>query len=148
MAVLANVIYDGPRLMQVLFNNDDGTSNESAVTKVDRDATSHAAGVAAGSSHVVPNKTLDRLLIRDIQYTIEGFDTVELQWLFNAGAEKIISLGTGEGFKEWIHLAPGTSRNTAQATDGDIQFSTEGTAGATSNYSVTITFVKKYVDRE
>lgn len=149
MAVTSKILYDGPREICFLLTNDDGSGgNESGVTKFDRSATSHTASVAGGSVGIVPGMTLDRVQLKSCTWSIQGFTNVNLLWNFNAGDEMLIALQVGEGefdLGAGASLSPSTSRDTAQAADGDVILTTENASAATDGYSIRLTLIKKWV---
>lgn len=145
MPTTERVLIDGPRHLSIQLTND-AENETTAVTKVDRDGTSHATTIS-GSVHTVPTKTLDRLGIEELYWSVDGYADVTLLWNFNAGDEVALILGAGEGYISYLEngvLLPTTARDAAQATDGDLQVQT-GDAAAAGNYTLKIRLRKKWV---
>ena len=101
------------------------TTNEAAVTKVDISTLTDAAGTAATYS------AIDR-----IEYDVAGFASVELEWDATAN-DKIVTLTPGQGIMDWSKEG-GLVDPKSTGTTGDIKLTTTGTAGATTNYNITI----------
>ena len=147
MADTTSVLLDGPRHLSILMTNDGST--ETNAVKIDRDATSHTNGtdgVAGGSLATVPRKTLDKLALEEIWWSIDGFDNVILSWDFSTD-ETMMVLAAGEGliqFQDNGVRAPNTARG-GTATDGDVLLTTP-TAAGTENYTIKARFRKKWVD--
>ena len=145
MAITTKVLLDGPRTLSIWMTNDGATDETTAALKVDRDGTSHSTQ-PSGSVATIPRKTLDVLAIEEVYWSVDTFDFVAIEWNFNAADETAILLGAGEGyidFRENGVLVPATSRDTAQAADGDIQLLTADDQAA-GNYTIKLRLRKKW----
>jgi len=122
--VTSEYIYDGERRKIIhLTNSSDGTG-ESAVAKVDLSAITFDHGVTPTGSAV-----------DGIEYNIQGFTSVSLDWDHTANDE-IAILPTGSGFIDWNALGGKADPRSAGGT-GDILLTTAGAvSGAT--YDITI----------
>lgn len=130
-AVTVTKVMDGPRHCIFRFtNNSDGTG-ESAVTKVDISAD------VGGMGH---NDTAASLSVEWIQYSVQGFEAVELYW--DATADDMLAILAGEGFMDFSEFG-GIHDPRSSGTTGDIKLTTVGTPAATDSYDITIKFRKK-----
>lgn len=140
----SKILLDGPRHLSIQLMSE-GTDETTAVTKVDRDLATHGATIA-GSASGYPRKTLDKLAIEEVYWSVDGYEDVIVQWLFAAGVEQALILGAGEGYVSYEGngvLKPDTARS-ATATDGDLQVRT-GSASATGNYTIKIRLRKCWI---
>lgn len=106
----------------------DGTG-ESAVTKVD-------ISTLAGP---VPGVAPDSLALREVQYDIQGFTSIEL--FYDADTDDELLKISGNGYMFWGHQGNVQDPESTGAT-GDIKLTSNGAVnGAT--YDMTLHFIKK-----
>jgi len=119
----SQVIYNNKKYYVVrLTNRSDGTG-ESAVVKVDISALTGPKGVA-------PSK----LIIDELQWTIQGFTSVQLLW--DAATDDEAAILTGTGYRDYS--AFGGLQDPRSATPvGDLLLTTYG-AAANATYDILI----------
>jgi hypothetical protein len=131
-AVTSEKQVDGSRkVVYHLTNISDGTG-ESAVIKLNlSDLTNIRPGVAASS-----------LVLEEVQYDVQGFDYVRLD--FNADTNQVCALLSGTNYLDFRHTGGVHAANTgASGFNGDILLTTGGTATSGDTYDILVTFRKK-----
>lgn len=108
-----------------LTNVSDGTG-EANVTKVDRSA---LAGPDDGNA---PGK----IVIEEIQYDVQGFEGVVLEW--DATTDEPLAVLAGQGIKEYKRFGGLVPDTVGTGADGDILLTTNGTAAAGDTYDILI----------
>lgn len=129
-AVTSKVVFDGfVRHVVKITNVSDGTG-ESDVIKVDKSTlTGPQPGVEPGA-----------LAVDWIEYSIQGFSSVRLEWDHNTD-DVLALLAAGNGFLDWKSQGRNQDPKTTGGT-GDVLVTTAGAvSGAT--YDITICFRKK-----
>ena len=124
-----DVMLDGPRHYVIRLRNVSDGTGESDVQKVDISTLAGPDGVNAPSS----------LSVEYIEYTVQGFEAVRLEW--DHTTDEIIAVLSGEGYKDWRNV--GGMHDSGSGGTGDILVSTVGTAAANDTYDITIGFKKK-----
>lgn len=135
-AVDTEVLFSGNNKYHVRFTNLSDGTGESKVTKVDRSGlTGPASPGTVDSNTVAPGK----LVVEEIQYSINGFSYVTLEWEAGASDEKLAQLN-GDGYRDYRPsggLVPDTA---GSAANGDILLSTPVPATANDSYDITMFF--------
>lgn len=136
-SVNTEVLFSGTRKYVVRFTNKSDGTGETAVTKIDRSALVGATGKAPA-----------KLVLQKIQYSIQGFEAVQIDW--DAGTDELCDLISGDNYFDytdngrWPGKVPDTSASAdVTATTGDILFTTIGTPTANDTYSITLEFKLK-----
>jgi len=119
-------IFSGARKKVYMFINISDGTGESDVVKIDRSSLTGQNGLAP-----------TYLVIEEIQWSIQGFASVRLEWDDGTDDEAIV-LAPGNGVASWVAVGglkhpqvPG------DATEGDLLLTTNGAqSGAT--YTITI----------
>lgn len=126
--VTSEYIFDGSRRKVLHITNVSDGTGESAVAKVDLSDITFTSGYT-------PNTTPTGSVVDLIDYNIQGFTSVQLEWNHTANDE-IAVLPTGQGCIDWVAIGGKPDPRSAGGT-GDIVLTTNGAAsGAT--YDITI----------
>jgi len=123
--VNTEVLFSGGNKYIVRFTNLSDGTGETNVVKVDRSELIGPDGVAPG-----------KIVIEEIQYDVQGFDGVVLEWHLAATPDEPLAILNGQGIKEYKRFG-GLVPDTVGATvDGDIKFTTNGTEAAGDTYDI------------
>jgi len=122
-AVTTRILTAGPRYYAARFSNISDGTGESFVTKVDISTLLTDKGLA-------PTKTA----VKEIQWSIQGFTSVQLYWDYPTGA-LIDILAPGNGYREYGELGYLIDKGTGGT--GDVLLSTTG-AIASASYDITL----------
>jgi hypothetical protein len=122
-AVDTQVVFSGARRRAIRLTNISDGTGESAVVKVDISA-------LTGPDGTVPTKTV----VEWIEYDIQGFTSVRLDW--DATTDDEIAVLSGQGILDWTAYGGLTDPQSTGAT-GDIVLTTAG-ASATATYTITL----------
>lgn len=126
--VNSQVIEDGPRNYVIRLTNISDGTGESDVVKVD------VSGLTGPDVGVAP----DRVAIKSIDYNVQGFDYVTLE--FDATADdEIAVLGQGVGY---LPFDPPVNNPKSSGYTGDVLLTTSGGASG-SSYDITLHCIKK-----
>ena len=123
-------LLDGRRHLVRRFTNISDGTGESDVVKVD-------ISTLTGPDGANPPSTLS---IEYIQYSIQGFEAVRLEW--DATTDDIIAVLAGDGYMDFREHG-GFHDPFSTGGTGDILLTTVGTAAANDTYDITIKFKKK-----
>lgn len=126
-AVDTEILSPFPREYTVRFTNISDGTGESAVTKIDRSGLIGPNGEAPG-----------KILIKEIQYDVQGFEGIRVYWQDGASGETAVVLA-GQGIREYNRYGGIVPDTAGAVANGDILFSVNGTAAAGDTYDITLT---------
>lgn len=126
--VNTQAVFDGAYRQAVHLTNESDGTGESAVTKVDISGKTNGNGITATYS------TVDV-----IEYSVQGFNYVVLEWAHTANDE--IAVLRGNGMIDWSAMGGKTDPKSAGGT-GDIVLTTDGGADG-SSYDITLHYRPK-----
>ena len=122
-AVDTEILFNGTRKKVIRFTNLSDGTGETTVTKVDRSSLIGPDGIAP-----------DKLVVEEITWSIQGFEGVAIYW--DATTDEPLAILSGDNYidyRPYGGLVPDTA---GSGTDGDIIFSTVGTAAAGDTYDI------------
>jgi hypothetical protein len=134
-AVTTDVLFNSNNRRTIKITNISDGTGESAVTKIDRTTLTGPNLVDA------PTK----LVVEEIDYDVQGFTYVKLQWVDATNQE--IAMLAGQNYKDFSYLGGFTpddfTDQAANPTRGDIVLTTVGAVSG-DTYDITITVRLKH----
>jgi len=127
-AVAIVTVFQGKRRISLHLTNRSDATGEADVLKLD---ISTLTGPTGGA--------VTKLILEEVQYSIQGFTSVELQ-TDHTTDDVLLILSAGSGYMDFRDIG-GLNKNSAGDT-GDLLLTTFG-ATATSTYDITLTFRMK-----
>ena len=125
----SQVMVNNPRKYVVRLTNVSDGTGESLVVKVDRSTLTNSKGTEPGA-----------LLIRSVQWSINGFSSVRFYW-DAATDDEALMLATGNGYMDFTEFGGGLQDPLSATNVGDLLLTTAGnTSGAT--YTIVLELIK------
>ena len=126
-AVDTLTVFAGKKRQVYRFTNVSDGTGESAVVKIDKSGLVNTQGLEPA-----------KLIIEEIQWSINGFSSVRLLWDHNTDDE-IAVLGTGQGFRVTMPEHQGMVDPASAGGTGDVLLTTAGAvSGATYDIQVVV----------